>query len=175
MEDEGNEMHRILMGPDNDLSNEPNVLHKDQVWQLEDRNGFVQITGQLLGFASSKRDQHSHPVNSAQQELIDRIHQGARCAACRWSEIYIFKIVAGDGPPTAAYAVYTLGPSIVEGENTRARLRWASSGYEVMELCTVRRGDRGTPWLPAAHSTALAMAADIDARVENAYVNRAVA
>ena len=169
-------MYRIRMGPSNrDELSQPalELLQKDQIWQLEDRDGFSSFTGQLLGFASSQREEHSHPTDS--RDLTAQRLFAGRCAACRWSEIYIFRVIAGDGPAMGRYCVYTLGPSIVQGETTRGRIRWASSGYEVMELCTVRRGDRGEPWLPAAHSRALAMAADTDARVEQAYVNRAVA
>ena len=159
------------MGPDNGEQLERNVASKDDVWQLETRDGFVQITGRLLGAATGQRPQHSH--NAA--GLITEPRGVARCAACRWSEIYIFKVRAGDGPPTSQYCVYTLGPSVVPGEKTFANVRWATSGHEVVELCTVRKGDRATPFLPAAHSRALAMAADLDGRIENAYVNRAVA
>lgn len=142
------------------------------MWQLEDRNGFTQITGRLIGVASSHRTEHTHSVNFVND---GRPTLSTRCTACRWSEIYIFHVAAGDGPPTSHYCVYTLGPSVVVGEKTFANIRWASSGHEVVELCTVRRGDRGAPFLPAAHARALAMASDIDGLVETAYVNRAVA
>jgi hypothetical protein len=169
-------MYRIRMGPANAtvLENLP-PGRESAVWQLETRDGFAQITGRLLGVATSQRPTHSHATYD--RALTENRTPGlpTRCAACRWSEIYIFRVEAGDGPPSGQYAVYTLGPSIVQGEKTFANLRWAASGHEVMELCTVRKGDRATPYLPAAHARALAMASDIDGRIENAYVNRAVA
>lgn len=176
-------MYRIRMGPENAsvLDNLP-PGRESVPWQLETRDGFAQITGRLLGVASSQRPTHSHHVSTPERREVEiygratgRTDAVARCAACRWSEIYIFRVEAGDGPPSGQYAVYTLGPSIVQGEKTFANLRWAASGHEVMELCTVRKGDRATPYLPAAHARALAMASDIDGRIENAYVNRAVA
>ena len=165
-------MYRIRMGPDNaHVVDESPDGRESAVWQLETRDGFLQITGRLLGSATSQRVDHSHNVAG----LITEPRGVARCAACRWSEIYIFRVEAGDGPPNSQYLVYTLGPSIVAGEKTFANARFASSGHEVMELCTVRKGDRATPFLPASHARALAMASDVDGRIENAYVNRAVA
>lgn len=173
-------MYRIRMGPDNAsvLENLP-PGRESTAWQLETRDGFTQITGRLLGFATSQRHDHSHSISSVGFEDAEpgaaARGRNARCAACRWSEIYIFHVSGGDGPPTGQYLVYSLGPSIVRGEKTFANARWAASGHEVMELCTVRKGDRAVPFLPAAHARALAMASDVDGRIENAYVNRAVA
>lgn len=168
------------MGPGNaPLLEDQYIYDSDQVWQLETRDGFVQITGRLLGVASSQRATHSHPHSSIGFEDAEpgasARGQHIRCTGCRWSEIYIFHVVAGDAPPHARFAVYTLGPSIVRGEKTFANLRWADSGHVVIELCTVRKGDRATPFLPASHARALAMASDNNRVIENAYVNRAVA
>lgn len=173
-------MHRIRMGPENaQVLEDLPAGRETSVWQLETRDGFVNITGRLLGVASSQRTDHSHSISSIGFEDAEPGEsargRNMRCTGCRWSEIYIFRVEAGDGPPTSQYAVYTLGPSIVRGEKTFANLRWAASGHEVMELCTVRKGDRATPFLPASHARALAMASDVDGRIENAYVNRAVA
>lgn len=167
-------MYRIRMGPDNgSILDESPGGRESAVWQLETRDGFAQITGRLLGAATGQRPGHTHTATDGPNSQVP--FGRTRCAACRWSEIYIFRVEAGDGPPNSQYAVYTLGPSIVHGERTFANLRWASSGHEVVELCTVRKGDRATPFLPAAHGRALAMASDVDGRIENAYVNRAVA
>jgi len=174
-------MYRIRMGPENYefLGGDAPAGRETSVWQLETRDGFIQITGILLGFATSQRTEHSHVISSVGFENAEPgvAAQGrnTRCTACRWSEIYIFRVEAGDGPVGGNYLVYTLGPSIVRGEKTFANARFASSGHEVMELCTVRKGDRATPFLPASHARALAMASDVDGRIENAYVNRAVA
>jgi hypothetical protein len=161
---------QIRMGPDNmeRLLGSPNVYAPD-IWVIEDRAGERRIEGQLVGMGSSQRENHSHDPGSGLAN--------ARCTACRWSEIYIFQVQPGSPgvPPGAVYCVYTLGPSILPGEFTRANVRWGTSGFEVVELATVRRGERGGPFLPAAHSRALAMAASVDDDIADAYVNRAVA
>lgn len=165
---------QVRMGPENGpILEDSHILDAKQVWQLEDRNGFTQITATLLGVATSQRPQHTHLSTDGPDSNVP--WGRTRCPACRWTEIYIFKVHAGDGPALSQYCVYTLGPSIVRGEKTFANIRWATSGHEVMELCTVRRGDRATPFLPAAHARALAMASDRDPIIEMAYVNRAVA
>jgi hypothetical protein len=166
---------RIRMGPDNDeLHLAPNF--DTTQWELESNGDRVtRFTGQLLGLGSSKRPEHNHIANTPSVMSHESHGHTARCAACRWSEFYIFRVEQGDGPANAIYAVYTLGPSVVRGETTRVALHWAMSGFEVVEIAMVRRGDRGAPYLPAANARALAMAADVDERIANAYVNRAVA
>lgn len=157
-------------------------IYERHEWILEDRAGPRVFQGSLLGAGSSQRDIHSHgttPVDGHPgQALFDSYQGRTRCTACRWSEIYIFRVHTSleHGPFSAfKYCVYTIGASIIAGENTRANVRWATSGFEVIELATVRRGDRGAPFLPAAHGRALAMAADVDEDIAEAYVNRAVA
>ena len=168
-------MKRIRMGPSNAVLDEyDQVFHVDD-WVIEDRGGEREFVGRLIGIGTSRRESHSHGdlfMNGTMDSALTR-----RCTACRWSEIYVFKVNDRDHnvPPGARYCVYTLGPSIIPGENTRANVRWATSGFEVVELCTVRRGERGAPFLPAAHARALAMAANVDDDVADAYVNRAVA
>lgn len=168
---------RIRMGPDNDeLHVAPNF--ETTQWELENNGDRVtRFTGQLLGLGSSKRPEHNHGFSSVGFENAQpgESLRGTRCAACRWSEFYIFRVEKGDGPQNAIYAVYTLGPSVVRGETTRVALHWVMSGYEVVETAMVRRGDRGAPYLPACNARALAMAADVDSRIADAYVNRAVA
>jgi hypothetical protein len=164
-------MKQIRMGPSNAVLDEyERPFHVDD-WVIEDRGGDREFVGQLIGIGTSRREAHNH--NLRNEATTDR----GRCTACRWSEIYVFSVSDRDRnvPPGARYCVYTLGPSIVPGENTRANVRWATSGFEVVELCTVRRGERGAPFLPAAHARALAMAANVDDDVADAYVNRAVA
>lgn len=169
---------RIRMGPTNDLNAlvEDTLVFETTQWELEGVDGrLTTFVGELLGLGSSKRDEHNHPINSPQQELVNRIHRGDRCAACRWSEFYLFRVKSGDGPRNGVYAVYTLGPSVVDGETTRMALQWAMSAFEIVELAMVRRGDRGAPYMPMCNARAIAMAADVDERIANAYVNRAVA
>lgn len=163
---------RIRMGPNNDeLHIAPNF--ETTQWELESNGDRVtRFTGSLLGLGSSKRPEHNHhTVNVGDYAFAPT----QRCAACRWSEFYVFRVEQGDGPANAIYAVYTLGPSVVRGEITRVALHWAMSGFEVVETAMVRRGDRGAPYLPACNARALAMAADVDERIATAYVNRAVA
>lgn len=159
-------MKKIFASPDNhELLLYDNLRDEDN-WELEDRVGTTRFRGRLIGLGSSKRDEHNHPNPVGSHSML-------RCAACRWSEIYVFEITQ---PRTVhRFCVYTLGPSVVTTENTRVNVRWATSGFEVIEFATVRRGDRGAPYLPAAFALALAMAANVNDDIADAYVNRAVA
>lgn len=181
----GQMMLRLKMGPDNQtlfLTQGQGVFNISD-WEIEDRNGPRHFRGRLIGFGSSRRDEHSHPTSDRaviSPRQMGKTESLARCTACRWSEIYVFEIKTASKDDIIAsmgakFCVYTLGPSIIPGENTRANARWATSGFEVMEHAVVRRGDRHTPFLPAAHARALAMAADVNDDVAEAYVNRAVA
>ena len=172
---------RVQAGPFNrELHERPNFELTQ--WELE-RHGThshdhtTRFTGQLLGLGTSQRTQHNHEFSSVGWENAQpgESLRGTRCPACRWSEFYVFRVEQGDGPENALYAVYTLGPSVIRGETTRVALHWAMSGYEVVELAMVRRGDRGAPYLPVCNARALAMAADVDDKIADAYVNRAVA
>lgn len=162
-------LKEILSGPDNQAIYAYADLFDPGDWYIEDRTGGRRFYGRLIGTGSSQREEHNHP----HEAFSDR----GRCAACRWSEIYIFEVLLpSEGERLRGkYCVYTLGPSVIPGEVTRANVRWASSGFEVVELATVRRGERGAPFLPAAHAKALAMAANVDEDIADAYVNRAVA
>jgi len=164
-------MKVLRAGPDNQrLFREIITPFNVDDWVIEDRNGDRRFRGRLIGMGSSQREDHSHPIDTgATRQIIN----AQRCTACRWSEIYIFETSGMRDPER--YIVYTLGPSVIPGENTRSNVRFASSGFEVVELATVRRGERGSPFLPAAHARALAMAAEVDDAITEAYVNRAVA
>lgn len=171
-------MKEIFAGPNNRSIFAYEDLFDEDEWIIEDRAGRRSLRGRLIGTGSSQRAEHNHGISSVGFENAEPgvSVRNTRCTACRWSEIYIFQVSEGRGvPPGAVYCVYTLGPSLVRGENTRANVRWATSGFEVVELATVRRGERGGPFLPAAHARALAMAAAVDDDIANAYVNRAVA
>jgi hypothetical protein len=166
-------MKEIKAGPNNHaaLMTLDDGLFDIDDWAIEDRTGMRRLRGRLVGLGTSQRVDHSHGdiySNGTQDSALTR-----RCTACRWSEIYIFETVGE--PDLRKYCVYTLGPSTIPGEVTRSNVRWASSGFEVIELATVRRGERGTAFLPAAHARALAMAAEVDESIAEAYVNRAVA
>lgn len=161
------------MGPENlQVLGTPGMFDPTQ-WEIEDRTGIRSFHGRLIGVGTSQRQDHTHGSHDRHGELL---MSSPRCPACRWSEIWIFECtsVATDSD-VGRYCVYTLGPSLVPTETTRASIRWAGSGFEIVELATVRRGERGGPYLPAAHARALAMAAHVNEDIADAYVNRAVA
>lgn len=153
------------------------ALHQDCEWSLEVRDGeMLTVTARLLGFASSRRLEHTHGRTydtGRDHDRPARDAQASRCPACRWFEIRIFRV--DDTRHPGPYLVHSLGPSVVTGERTFVRAEFAQTGYEVIELCTVRRGDRGEPYLPAAAARALSQAAGVDRGIQDAYVNRAVA
>jgi hypothetical protein len=163
------------------------ALNTENEWDLEVRDGQrMLVVGRLLGFASSRRTDHTHGRTYDTGREYDRPArdaQASRCPACRWFEIRIFHVSGVDAEPTGEhqsgfpgpYLVHSLGPSVVLGERTFVRAEFARTGYEVIELCTVRRGDRGEPYLPAAAARALSQAAGVDRGIQDAYVNRAVA
>jgi hypothetical protein len=135
-----------------------------RAYELPVPDGTETVTGRLIGYASSHRDRHSpHPMTHARP--------GEKCPACRWFEVRIFRLEPADDQ-RGVYAVHTQGPSRVPGEIVKCRLVFAQTGYEVIELLTVRQD---SVFLPAASSRALSQAAGLDRGIETAYVNRAVA
>jgi hypothetical protein len=167
----------LAMNTSNPLEITPEQTRDVARWELETRDGVLVVTGRLIGWGTSRRLEHNHTSQPARRTLhpSQQFTPEGRCSACRWTELYIFRVVAGDGPSNGHYLVYSLGPSVAPGEKTFANTRWATSGFEVVELCTVRRGDRVEPFLPGSNARALAMAASHDVSIESAYVNRAVA
>jgi hypothetical protein len=121
-----------------------------------------ELHGRLLGFGTSQRTYHNHPVPRDLELHAD----DWKCSACRWFEVSV--IALDDG----AYAVYTVGRSELPYEEPRARLQFTESPFEIIEMLTDRRGPR--PRLPVAAARCLAQAASHDDRVADAYVNRAV-
>jgi len=149
---------------------------EDNHWVLHFRDERLEVIGRLIGFASSRRPVHVH--------ASQRGSSAERCQACRWQEVRIIFVTgvirgfAGNDMEItngARFVVHTLGPSTVPGERTFSRCEIVQTGYEVVELLTVRRGDKGEPYLPAAAARALAQAAGVDRSIQDAYVNRAVA
>lgn len=131
-----------------------------------DRSGPVEFTGALLGYSSSNRERHIHDGAYAPR--------GTKCSACRWFEVKIFAIDAGDALSFGGrYLVHTAGVSIVPGEVTFSRSYYTNSAYEIVETLTVRKG--GEVFLPPAAARALAQASQYDEDVRDAYINRAVA
>lgn len=130
-------------------------------------DGETVVHGRLIGFASSHRDEHSHPGHDFAPQLSPDTQRRQHCNACRWFEVRIIRDVDG------TYAVHTMGPSVIPGDITLCRLARTESPWEVVELLTVRRD--GSVTLPGHSARALAQAALVDEGISTAYVNRAVA
>lgn len=128
-----------------------------------DADGYDEIDGRLLGFATSRRDYHNHPV----PRDFETHGENWKCSACRWFEVTIIYV-----PQDETYALYTVGHSSLPGEGPRPRVQFTESPHELIELLTDRRGSR--PRLPVAAARCLAQAASNDENVSDAYVNRAV-
>lgn len=127
--------------------------------------GRVTIEATLIGFATSHRPRHK--VHRSGTYAAPR----EKCSACRWFEVRIFRVdpTTSDGN---RFAVHTQGLTIIPSEIVKCRLEYARTGYEVVELLTVRQSD--AVFLPAASSRALSQAAGLDKDIETAYINRAV-
>ena len=169
---------------------QPLVDKHSRVYSLPDRNGEIVFTGELLGNASSRVEQHvGHRTSTTVDgfligttEIPLFAAKGDKCKACRWTETHIFRVtedtftartvVGHDVPDTVRYLIHTMGPSIVPGEFNKCRTEWASTGHEVVELLTVRTSK--STYLTASSARALAIAAGKDRMLEEAYVNRAV-
>jgi hypothetical protein len=134
----------------------------DGTYRVLTPDGEEELHGRLLGFGTSLREYHNHPV-----PRDFAIHGDEwKCSACRWFEISIISLDDG------TYAVYTVGRSELPREQPRARLQFTESPFEIIEMLTDRRGR--VPRLPVAAAKCLAQAAATDDGIENAYVNRAV-
>lgn len=123
-----------------------------------DQAPFV-FEGALIGASSSRGDEHSHAADYALR--------GSRCSACRWFSVDIY--VRPDG----SYVVHTVGDTVVPGERRFSRVSETTSGYEVVELLTVRKPGN-EPFITAQSARALAQASSVDDGVRDAYVDRAV-
>lgn len=137
------------------------------VFELPVPGGTEMVRGRLIGFASSHRDEHTHPGYEHAPPLGPDTQRRRHCNACRWFEVRIIRDEDG------SYVVHTQGPSTIPGDIVLCRLARTESPYEVVELLTVRRD--GYASLPGHSSRALAQAAMVDPGVATAYVNRAVA
>ena len=139
----------------------------------------IYFHGRQLGFASSERDVHDHPVSyDANGTLVSFAPAGERCSACRWFEVQLFavecELTSNDEPidRRAQYLVVTSGVSKVPGEVKMRRASWSDSAYEIIELLTQRRTER--PFLPAPSARVLSQAAAWDDGIRIAYTSRAV-
>lgn len=150
----------------------------DDDWIVIDHpRGPVRIRGAQLGHAVSKTVEHSG------HKPDEFARPGKRCSACRWFEAYIYRVdkVHHDALPlllpsefTERYAVVTVGFSVVPGERPYIRATFTSSGYEVVELLTIRKSGE-EPFMPVVSARALSQAAEDDRSIRDAYINRAVA
>lgn len=134
---------------------------------LDVRGETVTFDGELVADVSSRRDEHGphHPADlyAAKRE---------RCSACRWFEIRLYVVPDGsrDGQPD--YVAHTVGRSTVPGEHDLERIVRTSVALELVEQLTVRNGTN--PYIPAPSARALAILADRDDAIFEAYTNRAV-
>lgn len=138
-------------------------------WELPLRHGADDaeaFDGQFLGMGSSHRDTH---INHDDDRFAPR---GTPCSGCRWFESRIFTNLE-----RTRYLLYTVGESIVDGEEPRYRAEWVVSPYEVIDLLTTFRpaevpGGQRQQSLSYAARRALAQAANFDNRMRDAYEGR---
>lgn len=142
----------------------------------------------FLGMGTSHAPEHQpHPGRF--------VRRGDRCNACRWFEVRIFREVrppadvdpASDWSATAGpdvlrrstagdYVLHTTGMSVVDGEVPLYKHEVTGSSFSVVEFLTTRRvGVQGPEaFLARPSARALAEAAEYDAGLREAYINRAV-
>lgn len=121
--------------------------------------------GQFIGMGTSHRSTHiNHPETVAAP-------RGVSCSGCRWFESRIFTSATDH-----RYLLYTVGESIVDGEEPRFRGEWLLSPYEVIDSLTTFRVAPGTDVRRASLSYAarrvLAQAAHHDDALRDAYEGR---
>lgn len=169
---------------------------------LQRDDAVISFQGRLIGFATSCREEHTHPTTEA--GVTRYVSVGDRCSACRWFEVRIFVVDHEytedctcdanedsdlDGEDTdddelhdaecgiidarARYLVVTYGITTVPGESHKRRAVWTNSAFEIIEILTQRNG--GTSFLPATSARVIAQAASSDEAIRDAYINRAVA
>jgi hypothetical protein len=143
-------------------------LHRIEYAQ-DQQNHVLEFRGQLLGQASSESAIHRghDPNDPATRHAAKQV----KCSACRWLEIQLYRRV-GDGQTD--YVVHTMGASNVPGEIDYERVTETPSAFEVVEALTVRKS-RGDVFMPPQHAKVLALAAEFDDGIREAYINRAVA
>lgn len=155
------------------------VIRELNHWTVDtdDHGSHHEFMARLIGFASSEKQQHNHGGSGTDGSYSrDARSITDRCGACRWQETRIFLLDEKDHAYHGGkFAVHTLGVSILDGERVRVRLSFVNTGFEVVELLTVRKGEHAAPYIPGASARALAMAAASDRDLKDAYVNRAVA
>lgn len=134
------------------------------------RGNRFEFTGRVIGAGSTQRDDHSHAISR------DRPYAAQRqsCSACRWFEAYIYIVTRPPEryPESGRYLVVTVGGTVVPGEVDFHRANFTDSGFEVVELLTIRKSG-SEPYLATSAARALAQAAAVDDDVREAFINRA--
>jgi len=153
--------HDALHLPDSDDAG------REGIWAIyfADNTAPREVSAKFLGLGSSHRVAHTEHVDFGEPFA----RAGERCRACRWFETRIYWL-----PEMRRYLIYNVGQTVVPNESLRYKAELVVSPFEVVEVLTTRRGS-GDPFLspPAAH--ALAMGANFDEGIREAYVNRAIA
>jgi hypothetical protein len=116
------------------------------------------VTGVLLGYASSRRNRHTHPGT-------DTPPNGRGCQACRWLEVTIIR-------HDSSYIVAYVGRTEISGEADRVTVHSTRSPHTVIEVLTQTRDD--TMFIPRTSRIALSEAAGRDDGIERAWIDRAV-
>lgn len=143
------------------------MVGKAGTWTITDQDGVsLTFSGELLGIGSSWRERHQNHPNT--EFAPPRTH----CSTCRWTEIRVFGTDPEDGKALGQYLVVKAGVSTIPTEKTFLRWDWSVSGHEVLDILTTRRGSDVFLTPPAAR--ALAVAAEFDSGMRDAYINRAV-
>lgn len=146
----------------------------------------IEIYGALIGFASSKRNDHTHLPIDPVTNSPTYADTSQRCSACRWFEIRIFlvhnqygeectcgsqtdlhQVACGEIPVDGKYLILTYGITIVPNEETKRRASWTDSPYEIVELLT-QSGSNG-PFMPATSKRAFAQGAAFDSGMRDVY------
>lgn len=123
----------------------------------------ARFTGRFLGLGSSHRDTHINHGDG------DHAPPRTSCSGCRWLESRIFRREDG------WYLLYTIGESIVPGEEPRYRGEWMRSPYEIIDSLTTFRDDSSgqrVSQLSYAARRVLAQAAYLDEPMRDAYEGR---
>lgn len=126
--------------------------------------GEVQVTGRLLGQASSRRLRHEHRE--------PYVPHGMRCSACRWTRI---TILHDDEPAVERpYSVVFEGFSRIPGERTIGKVEQTSSPLWVVE-CLHRRNREREKYISLVARQALLFAAEADPALREVVEQRVVA
>jgi hypothetical protein len=168
--------------PDAELSGDVRRWYLPVDRTAADEPEHLVLYGRFLGLGSSHTVAH-------QQHRERFVPRGARCNACRWYEARIFReLLLPDGVDDLAqltdprdarpgdYVIHSAGMSIVDGEGPLYRYEATRSAWSVVELMTTRRTTDAGPesFLAKPAARALAEAAQHDAELREAYINRAV-